>query len=566
MKYSRILRVFGISLILLLLAMTVPASPAQAARGIKLDPEQGRIGDKITVTGTGFSRSTETIDRYAAIYFSSQEATTLDDIGTDVTRYKKVRDGIWLDEDGDFKVTFKVPSLLDDGKVKIEVERGTYYVYVCQYSGTTIVPRISAIADFTVIKGEISLSPQKGTVGTLVEISGTDFPSRAALTFKYDGTTVPIESGHKQTGSAGRFVTTIRIPESTAGSHKVSAMASGVEVSGIFIIKPEITITPTSGEANSLITVSGTGFGFKMQVTVWFHNIQLATITTSAMGSFSRSFNIPDLGAGSYTVEAEGEANLAKAKFTITVPPPPPPPVPTPAPAPTPTPAPPPTISASATSVYVSQGVVISGTGFRAGGMIAIMYDDNIVAATTADGNGLFAASFMVPSSKYGAHTVTASDGTNTSELKFDVESTPPPVPTLLLPGMEAKVTVPISFNWRDVSDPSPPVTYTIQIATSPGFSAVSTVLEKTGLTKTEYSVTGQESLRFGTGEKPYYWRVRAIDGASNEGNWADPGIFYVASSGMPTWATITIAVIGALFLFGLGYLVSMKTKPSKEE
>jgi hypothetical protein len=381
---------------------------------------------------------------------------------------------------------------------------------------------------------------------------------------------VPIESGQKQTGSAGKFVTTIRIPESTAGSHKVSAIAAGTELSGTFTIKPEITVTPSSGEANSLITVSGTGFGDRKPVTIWFNNFQLATTATSAVGSFSRSFNIPDLGAGTYTVEAEGEANLAKAKFTITVPAPlpTPAPTPTPAPAPAPTPAPvpapPAAISASATSGYVGQGIVISGTGFRAGGMIAIKYDDKIVTATTADGNGLFAASFTVPSSKYGAHTLSANDGTNVSELKFDVESTPPPIPTLVLPGMEAKVTPPIRFNWWDVSDPSLPVTYTIQIATSPDFSATSTVLEKTGLTKTEYSVTAQESLRLGTGEKPYYWRVMAIDGASNEGNWANTGIFYVASSGMPTWATITIAILGALFLFGLGYLISMKIRLSR--
>ncbi len=564
MKYSRILRVFGIAIILLLLAMTVPATPAQAARVIKLDPEQGRIGDKITVTGTGFNKSTATTDKYAVIYFSSQEATTLDDIGTDVTRYEKVGDGIWLDENGDFKVTFKVPSLLDDGKVKMEVERGTYYVYVCQYSETTILPRISAVADFTVIKGEISLSPQKGTVGTLVEISGADFPSRADLAFKYDGTTVPIEFGHKRTGIAGSFVTTIRILESTAGSHKISAIAAGTEMSATFTVKPEITVTPSSGEANSLMKVSGTGFGSKTQVTVWFHNIQLATTATSAVGSFSRSFNIPDLGAGSYTVEAEGEANLAKAKFTITVPAPLPTPTPTPTPAPTPAPAPPPAISASATSVYVGQGVVISGTGFRSGGMVAIRYDDEVVAATTADGNGLFAASFTVPSGKYGVHTVTVSDGTNTSKLTFTVESTPPPISTPLVPETGVKVKAPITFYWSPVTDNSQPVTYTLQVANNINFSATSILVEREGISKNEYTITGREQ-QFIKSDAPYYWRVRAIDGALNEGHWTSAGVFYVTGA-FPVWALYTIAILGALLLFGLGYLISMKTRVVKEE
>lgn len=98
MKFSKIFTVFGIAIILFLLAVTIPATPAQAARGIKLDPERGSIGDKITVTGTGFNKSTATADKYAAIYFSSQEATTLDDIGTNVTRYEIVKDGVLLSQ------------------------------------------------------------------------------------------------------------------------------------------------------------------------------------------------------------------------------------------------------------------------------------------------------------------------------------------------------------------------------------------------------------------------------------------------------------------------------------
>jgi len=566
MKGSRFFTVFGIAIILVLLSAMIPVTPAQAARDITLDPERGSIGDKITVTGTGFNKSTATEDKYAAIYFSNQVATTLDSIGTKVTSYEKVKDGVWLDEDGDFKVTFKVPSLLDDGTVKTAVDRGNYYVYVCHYLGTTIVPRITAIADFTVIKGEILLSPQKGVVGTLVEISGTNFLGRTDLTFKYDDTSLSIESGHKWTGATGSFITTVRIPESTAGIHKISAIAAGTEVSATFTVKPEITVSPTSGKASSLISVIGTGFGAKTQVTIWFDDIQLATTATSTLGHFSKSFNIPDLEAGTYVVEAEGEANLAKARFTIIVPTPLPTPAPTPTPTPTPAPAPPPVISTSVASGYVGQGISVSGTGFRAGGMIAIKYDDQVVAATAADSNGLFAASFTVPSSKYGTHTITASDGTNTSKLNFDVESVPPLAPALLLPGMEAKLTAPIRFYWQDVTDDSLPVTYTIQIATSPDFTTASTVLEKKGLTRTEYLVTEQESLKLSVREKPYYWRVRAIDGALNEGNWTNTAIFYVADAGMPTWAIVVIALIGALFLFGLGYLISMRSRSSGGE
>jgi len=32
-------------------------------------------------------------------------------------------------------------------------------------------------------------------------------------------------------------------------------------------------------------------------------------------------------------------------------------------------------------------------------------------------------------------------------------------------------------------------------------------------------------------GQKAYYWRVKAVDGASNEGGWSTVGLFYVGFS-----------------------------------
>jgi len=85
MKYLKILRLSSIAIILFLLAMMVPAAPAQAARGITLSPAEGSIDARITITGTEFNKSTSDTDKYAAIYFSSDEADTSDDIDDEVT-------------------------------------------------------------------------------------------------------------------------------------------------------------------------------------------------------------------------------------------------------------------------------------------------------------------------------------------------------------------------------------------------------------------------------------------------------------------------------------------------
>jgi hypothetical protein len=536
-----------------ILLVALPATPAQAVRGVTLLPTEGKIGDRITITGTGFNKSTADTDKYAAIFFSSDEAGTIDDIDVEVIHYKLVKDVVWLDEEGDFETTFRVPDTLDDGSKEEDVTRGTYYIYVCHYLGTTIQTRIRAVATFTVAMGEISLSPLRGTVGTLLEITGTDFADNMPLTVKYDGFTIPVDSGSKQTNSRGDFDSVILIPDSVAGSHTVTALVSGGEAKATFTIEPDILINPTSGESGTVVIISGTGFEKMKAVTIWFYNAAVATATTSIMGSFYTNFNVPDIQAGRYNVEAEQGANIAKTRFTIAVPPPPPEP-------PQPSPEPSPSLSISATTGSIGQGIVMGGAGFKADATVTIKYDYDLLTAATTDSSGGFAAAFTVPISNHGNHTITASDGTSTSELNFAVESIPPPVPTLLLPEMGAEVESPMDFNWRGVIDPSAPLTYTLQVATSPDFSATSTVLEKKGLTQTEYSVTEAEGMRLGTAKAPYYWRARAIDGASNEGNWANPGVFYVASSGLPTWAIITIAVLGVIFLLALGYFIHMKT------
>ncbi|TET67687.1 MAG: hypothetical protein E3J40_02800, partial [Dehalococcoidia bacterium] len=251
MKCTKILRIFSIVIILSLLLVAMPATPAQADRGVTLDPEEGNIGDRITVTGTDFNKSTEDNDKYANLYFSSDEADTLDDIDDEVTHYKTLRTGIWLDEEGDFEYTFTVPEVLDDGDDEEDVTGGTYYVYVCHYG----YPDIRAVAEFTIIAGEMTIDPEEGPVATEVEITGTDFSSDKDITIEYDGVDVDID-GDDETDDDGDFTSYILIPESTAGDHTITVTVSGNEVEAEFTVEPEIIVSPTSGEADTTLTVS----------------------------------------------------------------------------------------------------------------------------------------------------------------------------------------------------------------------------------------------------------------------------------------------------------------------
>ena len=553
MKYTKIFRILGIALILSLLMVAIPATPSLAYdRDIELDPDEGEIGDDIEITGEDWRPSYETdegefVEKRADIYFAKDEADTYDDIDIDVETYEKVKSDVIGEEgtsdEGEFNTTFEVPDELNDGDDDEDVEPGTYYIYVTDGGYTTI----RAVAEFTVIGGgEAEIDPDEGPVGTEVEISGTDFADREDIIIEYDDDEIDIEGGDDRTDSDGEFDTTIIIPESTAGDHTIKVIGdeSGSEATATFTVEPEITIDPTEGGIEAAVTVSGTGFDNKSDITVYLDGTEIATDETDSDGSFEATFSVPAVASGTYDVEAYDEdENSATVEFSITAT----------------------IVNLSLTTGHVDSEVTVSGTGSIAGSTITIKYDDTEVATATAITDGSFSATFKVPSSKYGEHNVTIGDGTTTKQFTFTMESEAPPTPQPLLPQMGVKAEPLAHFDWEDVTDDSLPVTYSLQIATSDDFTANSIVLEKTELAESEYTLTKAEQLEPVGKEEPYFWRIKAIDGASNESQWTGAGTFSVGAGlglglDLPTWATYLLLGFGALIIGIIGFWLGRRT------
>ena len=58
-----------------------------------------------------------------------------------------------------------------------------------------------------------------------------------------------------------------------------------------------------------------------------------------------------------------------------------------------------------------------------------------------------------------------------------------------------------------------------------------------------------------------YYWRIRAMDAAANPSPWTGGGEFYISPPfSVPTWLIYTLAGVGAVIIFGIGYLVGRRT------
>jgi len=479
MNFFRILIVAWLASSFCLLTQPALSAVAQEERAIYLFPDEGRLGDTVRIAGKGFNKSTADTDKYAAIIFSSEKATTDDDIGHDVTRYELVAEGVWLNENGEFDTSFEVPEELTDGAKKETVHVGTYYVYVCHYMVNILAPRIRAVAEFEVTLGNITINPDKGTVGTSVEITGRDFLPDEDIAIYYDNIELDIDSGDTRTDSSGEFTTYVTIPKSTAGTHHITVIQMENEATTEFAVEPDVTVNPTSGVADTLVTILGTGFGRRENVVIYFGALEVANKQTDIAGDFVATFSVPELAAGLHDIVIDNGENIQTAKFTIISPPEPPAPKPPVLPA---------VIEINRLAGYVGAEVVVHGTGFIKDGAVTIKYDSELVASATVDANGTFLTSFRIPVSAHGDHIMIISDGLNTKELTFTVESKAPEKPELLLASpIVAKEGNDIFLDWEDVLDESMPVTYHLQLASNAGFAAGSILLEEKGVADSEY-------------------------------------------------------------------------------
>ena len=584
MKYSRILPTLALAVILSLLMIAIPATPA-LAQTVGVSPAQGPVGTAVTVTGTGFAANTMVIVTYDGTQVAtstiaadgtfsvtltpsgvagSHTITATDGINTATSTFtittvtiagivispssSYVGDQVTVSGTG-FTASSTVTIYFDAssvGSTATDVtgsfSNATFTVpESCRGShtvkGSDATGRSSSVTFTTLSK--ITVIPASGAIGDIVTISGTGFAASSTITFYLD--TVTASAVTTTTNTTGSFTNnTFTIPPTSRGSHTIKAQdASANSATASFTVEQKITISPTTGAPDTTVTVTGTGFGASMSITIKYNGVPVTTnptaISTDAIGSFSASFSVPDCTAGTYQAEASDGTGSDSAEFTVKA-----------------------AVSLSPTSGNAGTQITVSGTGFAANTTVTVSYDATQVATGSITATGAFSVTFTAPSSTGGSHTITATDTTNTVTSTFAMESTPPPIPSPLLPIMGGKEKSKAHFDWEDVTDPSTPVTYTLQIASDANFTTI--VLEKTGLTASEYTLTKEEKLQPATAETLYYWRVRAIDGASNASGWTGAGTFHVGAVFELTGPILyTLIGIGGLLLLFVGIWIGLR-------
>jgi hypothetical protein len=465
-----------------------------------LSPTSGKVGDTITVNGTEFGNN-----KPITLLFDNNPLTPVAPITSGAS--------------GSFTGTFIIPASTG-GSHTIKAQDDASH---------------SATATLTVTPALTSFTPTSGHVGTTVAITGTGFGASKTMSIAY-GAYQLILATPITTGANGSLTGSFAVPAIPGGGYSVTVSDGTNSVSTSFTISTSVVISPIAGTAGTTIAINGTGFGATRNVTITYNNaviILTTPIVTDASGVLGGTVLLPDSPAGTYAVVVNDGTNTASANFTMQA-------------------------STSIDKVTstsapgnVGMQITISGTGYKANGTITVTYatDPVTLATTTASDKGSFSVTFTIPASAGGSHTITVSDGTNSKQFPFVMETQVPPAPQQRLPLGKDTPEQPITFDWDDVTDLSLPVSYSLQIATDANYATI--VLNKTGLTTSGYILTEAEAeaLEPTSKDKPYYWRIRSTDAASNNSDWGPNGTFYIGG-GWPSWLMWVGIGLGAFVVF----------------
>jgi hypothetical protein len=265
------------------------------APSIYLNTTSGPPGKTIEAWGSSWNCS-----GYVAISFGSTAVLSPATNNTNSTGYLGYATNM----------TFVVPNLTN----------GTYTVNATDgiNSNTSLT--------FTISAPTLWLNTTGGPVGSTIMINGTNWKLGTLVDIDIYNSTysrslfVTNPTAH---ATYGNFSDTFTIPTLVIGTYTINA-TDGItnhNATLSFNVGCAISIDPSSGAANSSITVTGSGFTANANHTIWWDNTLKVTVNaTGAGGSFTTNFTIPNVTAGTHNVWGQDSVTLFKtANVTFTV-------------------------------------------------------------------------------------------------------------------------------------------------------------------------------------------------------------------------------------------------------
>ncbi|RPJ63757.1 MAG: hypothetical protein EHM12_01495 [Dehalococcoidia bacterium] len=366
-----------------------------------------------------------------------------------------------------------------------------------------------------------------GYVGDVISVNGHGFAAKKLIYLGVDDEKIVTgESDDKGQCLNMRLV----IPSCSRGNHNIKMQDSENNVAvAAFNVRQHVSTMPASAAVGDTVKIVGSGFASVADVTAYFDDKEVGVVQTGTDGGFTIDIKVPPCGDGVHRIKVDDKTNKGFNDIKIAS-----------------------AMSISPETGFIGMQVGVQGSGFRPGFPVNLSYDNIKLEGTTVQSQGSFTYSFKIPVSRFGPHSINASDGVNSQKAIFTVESTPPMAPTTHLPADGDRAVKDIHFEWGTVNDPSG-VTYTFEVADDAKFSNV--IMSQANVTANYIDITEDSKMLPGR-EKPYYWRVKAVDRASNEGAWSLVSSFYKGHTimtilgNMPDWVKWILVILG-LVLFG---------------
>lgn len=554
----------------------IPAPTFTITPQVFLNTTSGTIGDQVIVSGNGFYANTTVTIYFDNVNQTSVTSTSYGEISNAVVTIPQSYGGVHTITAGDtgglssgasytitpkmslsaatgavgssitvsgsgFAPNSQLSFLLDGNPISVNASTDTagkinnVEVVIPSASYGTHVLTVqdglnNSLTMSITVTAAITVAPTSGAADTNVSITGKGFIASSNIAISYDGVNVTTIPAALVSDASGTFAGNFKVPASASGTHIITVSDGTNSLTANFTTSASpATVGPTSGPVGTNVTASGVGFKPSTKLTIIYNGVQVASPTTDAKGNFSVTFAIPASSTGAHAMSISDGTAIQSYSFSVT-----------------------PTSKMTPLSGVIGTDVTATGSGWGSSKPVTVKYDSDQIASSTTDANGTFNAVFKAPKSKGGNHLVTVSDGTTTATFTFAMDSTPPPVPTLILPPDTTRGDKVPTLSWSEVKDPSG-VTYVLQFSKDATFGVL--LWQKDGLTTTSYTFTEAETLKPASKKAPYYWRVKAIDGAANESEWSTPFNFFTGFV-MPDWgwylilgAVAVVLGIGGFFL-----------------
>ncbi|MBI4680530.1 MAG: hypothetical protein HY753_04825, partial [Nitrospirae bacterium] len=191
------------------------------------------------------------------------------------------------------------------------------------YGTTTIIAHqdnidITAYGTLSIQPNIIPVTPNSGTVGTIVTVRGNGYPATNLLRVEFR-TTDSIQT----TSSVieGSFTTTFTIDTQPYATTTITVYQGVIKASDTFFILPNIIlISPDHGTVGTIITLKGNGYSATQSIRIEFGTTPtIVMASTYAQGLFSTTWTINTQPYGKTTIIAHQDDIKIKAYGTFAI-------------------------------------------------------------------------------------------------------------------------------------------------------------------------------------------------------------------------------------------------------